>query len=88
MGWFYLRFDVIEGRWADDGEANQENVGLRVREGSEAVVIFLSGGIPQSQADGPAIHHYTSRVVVEAAGESVEVAIEVGVKGKTGARTQ
>lgn len=80
----YLRFHVIEGWWADDGEADEEHICLRIGERSEAVVIFLSGGIPQSQADGPAIHHYTSRVIVEAAAGSVSVAIEFPVRGRGG----
>lgn len=39
---------------------------MRVGEWSEAVVIFLSGGIPQSQTDRPAVDHHAGRVVVEA----------------------
>lgn len=62
----YLGFHVIKGWRADDREADQENVGLWVGEWSEAVVIFLSGGIPQSQADRSAVDHHAGRVVVEA----------------------
>ena len=60
-----LGLDVIKRGWADDGEADEKNVGLRVRERSETIVIFLSGSIPKSKADGLAIDHYTRRVVVE-----------------------
>ena len=41
-----LGFDVVEGRRADDGKANEENVGLRVGQWSETVVILLSRCIP------------------------------------------
>ena len=61
----YLSPDIVKGRRADDGEADEEDVGLRVREGSESVVIFLPSGIPQTQANGLAVDHHTGRVVVE-----------------------
>lgn len=62
----YLGSNVVK-RWrADDREANQEDVGLRVRERSQAVVIFLSSSIPKSQANWLAIDHHTSGVIVEA----------------------
>jgi hypothetical protein len=37
--------DVLEGCGRGYGEAYEEDIGLRVRKGSETVVIFLSGGI-------------------------------------------
>ena len=40
-----LLADVLEGGGGGDGKADEENVGLGVRERSEAVVIFLSGSI-------------------------------------------
>lgn len=64
----YLGSDVIKGRWADNREADQEHVGLRVGERSETVVIFLSGGIPQSQTNRSAIDHDAGGIVVEAVG--------------------
>lgn len=60
-----LGSDVVKGGRADDGEADEEDVGLGVREGSEPVVIFLSCRIPQTQANGLPVDHHTSRVVVE-----------------------
>lgn len=63
----YLGFDVIEGWRADNRETDQEDVGLRVGERSEAIVVFLSGGIPQSQANRSAIDHHAGRVIVKAA---------------------
>lgn len=42
----HLSLDVIK-RWrADDGEADEEDIGLGVGERSESVVIFLSSSIP------------------------------------------
>lgn len=43
----YLGFDVVERRRADDGEADQENVGLWIGQRAKSVVIFLSSGIPE-----------------------------------------
>ena len=62
----YLCLYVVEGRRADDGEADEEDVGLGVGQWPQPVVIFLSSGIPQTQADGLAIDHYIRRVVIEA----------------------
>ncbi len=53
-----LSLDVVERRRADDGEADEEYVGLRVRERPETVVILLSSSIPKPEADGLAINHY------------------------------
>ena len=60
-----LGLNVVERRRADDGKADEEDIGLRVRERPKSVVIFLSSSIPETQADGLAIDHYTRRVVVE-----------------------
>lgn len=63
-----LGLDVVEGRGADDGEADEEDVGLGVGERSQPVVVFLSSSVPQAEADGLAINHDVRRVVVEAGG--------------------
>lgn len=66
----YLGLDVVE-RWrADDGKADEEDIGLRVGKRSESVVIFLSRSIPKSQANWLSINHDTRGVVVEAARET------------------
>lgn len=69
----YLGFDVIKRRRADDGEADKEDIGLRIGQRSETVVILLAGGIPQTQANRSTIHHHTRGVVIEA-GKSVNMA--------------
>jgi hypothetical protein len=62
----YLCLYVVEGRGADDGETDEEDVCLRVRKGTKTVVILLTSSIPETETDGLAINHDTGRVVVEA----------------------
>lgn len=62
----YLGLDVVERGRAHDREADEKNVGLRVGEWSQSIVIFLTSSIPETQADGLAIYHNTCRVVIEA----------------------
>lgn len=63
----YLGRDVVVGRWAHDGEADEEHVRLGVRQGPETIIILLACSVPKSQTDRLAIHNYTSRVVVKPA---------------------
>lgn len=65
----YLGLDVVEGGRADDGEADEENVGLGIRKGSQSVVVFLAGGIPETQADRLPIDHYARGIVIETVGD-------------------
>ena len=46
--WTHLGFDVVEGGRADDGKADEEDIGLGVGKRAKAIVIFLSSSIPQS----------------------------------------
>jgi hypothetical protein len=64
-GYSHLGLDVIETRRRNNAEANEEDVGLRVAERAQAVVVLLTGGIPKSQADGLVVDHDARRVVVE-----------------------
>lgn len=41
--------DVLEGGRGGDGEADEEDIGLRIREWAQTVVIFLSGCIEETQ---------------------------------------
>jgi hypothetical protein len=50
-----LALDVFKRLRRDDGEANQEDIGLRVRERTKSVVIFLAGRIPETQHVGLAV---------------------------------
>lgn len=58
-------FYVVKGWRRDDGEADEEDVGLRVGQGAETVVVFLTGCIPESEADGSAVDHDAGGVVVK-----------------------
>ena len=53
-----LVFDVLVGGGARDGEADDEDVGLRVRKCPQPVVLFLTGRVPQVQTDNPAVHRH------------------------------
>lgn len=64
-GQSHLGLDVVETRRRNNAEANEEDVGLRVAEWAQAVVVLLTGGIPESQADGLVVDHDARRVVVE-----------------------
>lgn len=61
----YLGLYVVETRRRDNAEANEEHVGLRVAEWAQAVVVLLTGCVPESQADGLVVDHDARRVVVE-----------------------
>lgn len=45
-GQSYLIHDIVEGIWAIDGEADENEVGLWVGKRAQAVVFFLSGCVP------------------------------------------
>lgn len=47
----YLVHDIVKGVWTVDGEANEYQVGLRVGEWSQTVVLFLPCSIPQGEFD-------------------------------------
>jgi hypothetical protein len=53
---------VFEGGGIDDGIGQQENVGLRIREGSKTIIIFLSSGIPETQIDGLSVDYHIGRI--------------------------
>ena len=44
--------DVLEGGRRGDRKADEEDVGLRVGQGTQTVVILLTGGIEQAQGVG------------------------------------
>ena len=44
--------NVLKGRGGGDGEADQEDIGLGVRQRAKTIVILLSGGIKQTQSVG------------------------------------
>jgi hypothetical protein len=42
----YLIHDIVQRVGAVDGEAHKDEVGFGVRQRTEAVVLFLAGGVP------------------------------------------
>lgn len=62
----YLGLDVLEGGRRDERKADEEDVGLGVGERTKTIIIFLSGGIPETEVDGLSIDHDIGRVVVKA----------------------
>lgn len=63
-----LVLDVCVGRRATDGEADYKNIGLRIGESTQTVVLLLACSVPQVEADGAAIHTHLSAVVVKHCG--------------------
>jgi hypothetical protein len=61
----YLLLDVLEGIRGIDRETNEDNVGIRVRERTETVVVFLTGRIPQRELNVFTIDFYIGDVVLE-----------------------
>ena len=47
--WTPLGGDVLEGGGTDDGEADEEDVSLRVGERAQPVVVLLARRVPQGQ---------------------------------------
>ena len=64
----YLAADIVKRRLARNRKANQEHVRLRVRERTQAVIVFLAGGIPEAQVDGLSVNHDVGRVIVKDSG--------------------
>ena len=60
-----LGANVLEGRGVRDGEAEQEDVRLRVRQGPQAVVVLLARRVPETQVDGLSVDHHVRRVIVK-----------------------
>lgn len=60
--------DVLETRRIHQRETDEKDVGLRIGQGPQPVVILLTGRIPEAQVDGLAVHHDVGRVVVEDCG--------------------
>lgn len=65
----YLLLNVIERIRRVNGEADQDDVRVGVTEGSESVVILLSGGIPQRQLDVLAINLDVGDIVLKDSGD-------------------
>ena len=63
----YLCSDIFIRARTDEGKADEKHVGLGVGEGSQTIVIILTGRIPETQVDGLSIDHHISRIIIKAA---------------------
>ena len=61
----YLFTDVLERGRRDDGEADEEHVGLRVAQRSQSIVVLLTGRVEQTECVRLAADHHGHRIVVE-----------------------
>ena len=61
----YLCFDVLKTGRTHERETYKEDVGLRIRQWSKAIIILLTGGIPESERNRLAVHHDIGRIVVK-----------------------
>ena len=51
--------DVLEGGGADDREADEEDIRLRVGQRPQAIIVFLASCVPKAQRYGHAVAHLT-----------------------------
>ena len=63
-----LRPHVLVAWRADEREANQENVGLRVRQWAKTIVVLLTSSIPEGQLNMLSVDLYIGDVVLEHGG--------------------
>ena len=56
---------VVKGRGAHDAKADEEHIGLRVREGPETVVVLLASRIPEAEVHRLAVDNKVGAVVVK-----------------------
>lgn len=61
----YFGADIFIAWRANEGKADQEDIGLWVGKGAESIIILLSGSIPQTKWNCLAIDHDVSRVIVK-----------------------
>ena len=64
--------DVFKRRGIHDRETDKEDIGLRIGERSESVVVLLSSCVPEIEAHKLSIDVHVLRVVVEARVEGRE----------------
>eukprot|EP00732_Lithocolla_globosa_P007027 Lithocolla_globosa_v1_NODE_8565_length_806_cov_62.936085.p2 type:complete len:128 gc:universal NODE_8565_length_806_cov_62.936085:344-727(+) len=58
-------FDVFKRRRAHNGETNQKDISLGVRQRPKTIVILLSSCIPKPKVNGFSVHHHVGRVVIK-----------------------
>ena len=65
----HLLLDVIKRVWRINGKTDQNDVGVRVGEGAEPIVVLLTSRIPKSEFDVLAINFDIGDVVLEDSGD-------------------
>lgn len=68
MAQSYLLLDVVERVGRVNGEANEDDVRVRVGERAQTVVIFLACGIPEGELNVLAVDLYVGDIVFENSG--------------------
>lgn len=61
----HLLLDVVERVWRVDGETDQNDVGVGVRQRTETVIIFLASSIPKGEFNVLAINLDVGDIVLE-----------------------
>ena len=65
----YLLLHVVERIRGVDGEADQDDVRVGVRQGTETIVVFLACRIPESELDVLAVDLDIGDIVLEHGGD-------------------
>jgi len=60
-----LLADVVEGIGRVDGKANQDDVGVGVRKGTETIIVFLASGIPKRELNVLSINLDIGNIVLK-----------------------
>ena len=61
----YLCFDVLKTGRTHKRKTYEEDVRLRIRQRSKAIIILLTGSIPESKRNRLAVHHDIGRIIVK-----------------------
>jgi hypothetical protein len=75
-----LLLNVIQGIRRVYGETNEDDMGIRVGEGSETVVVLLSGRIPKRQLDMFAVNLDIGNIVLK---DSWDVNLTISLTERT-----
>ncbi len=73
---------VRVGAWTDDTITNKKDVGLRVRQGSQTIVVLLPRCVPETQAYCYVVDHYCRCVIIETRKKNHSINKVVGFKTK------
>lgn len=65
----YLLPDVIQRVWRVDGIANQNDMGVWIRQRAQAIVVLLTRSVPQRQLDSFAVAVDVGDIVFEDGGD-------------------